>query len=98
MPMPRRKRALDDAAVATLLATVPEWRSPDRKRIEREFRFPDFKSALAFANRVGALAEEADHHPNLLVAWGKVGVVLTTHSAKGLTENDFDLAAGIDRI
>jgi len=98
VPMPRRKRPLEAAAVATLLATVPAWRSPDGKRLEREFRFPDFRSALAFANRVGAVADAGDHHPDLLVAWGKVVVAFTTHSAGGLTENDFAMAAKVDAL
>jgi 4a-hydroxytetrahydrobiopterin dehydratase len=77
---------------------VPAWTVGEGKRIERTFRFPDFRSALAFANRVGAIAEAENHHPDLLVAWGKVGVTLTTHSAGGLTENDFAVAVLIDRI
>ena len=99
MPQPRRRGPpLDAAAVARLLPSVPAWTVREGKRIEREFRFPDFKGALAFANRVGAIAEEEDHHPDLLVAWGKVVVVLTTHSAKGLTENDFAVARRIDAV
>jgi 4a-hydroxytetrahydrobiopterin dehydratase len=99
VPLPRRKGPpLDEAAVAGLLPSVPAWSAVDGKRIEREFRFPDFKSALAFAVRVGAVAEAENHHPDLLVAWGKVGVVLTTHSAGGLTGNDFALAGKIDAL
>ncbi len=99
MGLPRRKAPpLDAAAVARLLPSVPAWTVREGTRIEREFPFKDFKAALAFANRVGAIAEEMDHHPDLLVAWGKVGVVLTTHSAKGLTENDFALAKRIDAV
>lgn len=99
MPLPRRKAPpLDAAAVADLLPSVPAWTVKAGKRIEREFKFPDFKSALAFADRVGAVAEAEDHHPDLLVAWGKVGVVLTTHSAGGLTENDFAVAVLIDGL
>jgi len=95
---PRRKAPLDAAAVAALLPSVPAWTVAAGKRIERTFKFPDFKSALAFANRVGAIAEAENHHPDLLVAWGKVGVVLTTHSAGGLTENDFAVAVLIDAL
>ena len=99
MPLPRRRGPpLDAAAVARLLPSIPAWSVKEASRIEREFRFPDFKGALAFANRVGAIAEAENHHPDLLVSWGKVGVVLTTHSAKGLTENDFALARLIDAL
>lgn len=99
MALPRRKGPpLDAAAVARLLPSIPAWTVKEGARIEREFKFPDFKAALAFANRVGAIAEAENHHPDLLVAWGKVGVVLTTHSAGGLTENDFALARLIDAL
>lgn len=99
MALPHRKAPpLDAAAFARLLPSVPGWTVRDGNRIEREFRFPDFKAALAFANRVGAIAEEEDHHPDLLVGWGRVVVTLTTHSAKGLTENDFALAERIDAV
>jgi 4a-hydroxytetrahydrobiopterin dehydratase len=64
----------------------------------REFRFPDFKQALEFVNRVGAIAEQEGHHPDILLAWGKVGITLWTHTIDGLTESDFILAAKIDRF
>lgn len=84
---------------ATLLSQVPEWTlGGEGTEISRTFRFPDFKGALAFANRVGDLAEEEGHHPDLLVSWGKVKVLLSTHAIKGLSENDFILAAKIDAL
>lgn len=99
MPQPRRRGPpLDAAALERLLPSVPAWTVREGKRIEREFRFPDFKSAMAFAVLVGEIAEAENHHPDILVAWGRVGVVLWTHSAGGLTENDFAVAAEIDRL
>ncbi len=89
---------LDAAAVASLQPAVPGWSVVEGKRIEREFRFKDFRSALAFADRVGAVADAEDHHPDLHVSWGRTGVVLSTHAAGGLTENDFVLAAKIDAL
>lgn len=81
------------------LKDTPEWMlSDDGKRITRTFKFKNFKDALAFANRVGAIAEEEGHHPDMLVAWGKVGVTLTTHAIGGLSENDFILAAKINAL
>ena|SRR3989344_3297914 len=80
-----------------LLKQVNGWMlSEDAKSISKEFTFKNFAEALAFANKIGAIAEEEEHHPDLIVAWGKVGVVLTTHAIKGLSENDFILAAKID--
>jgi len=99
MPLPHRKGPpLDGAAVSRLLPSVPAWTAASGFRIERKFRFPDFKSALAFTNRVGAIAEAEDHHPELIIAWGFVNVVFTTNSAGGLTENDFAMARKIDAL
>lgn len=82
-----------------LLRETPLWQlSPDAERISRRFSFPDFAAALAFVNRVGALAEAEGHHPDVSFGWGYVQVVLTTHAAGGLSENDLILAAKIDTI
>lgn len=70
----------------------------DTNSITRNFKFKNFKEAMAFANKIGDIAEEEGHHPDLTVAWGKVGVFLTTHAIKGLSENDFILAAKIDLL
>jgi 4a-hydroxytetrahydrobiopterin dehydratase len=78
--------------------SVPDWTVEKERHIHREFRFPDFKQALDFVNRVGALAEEQGHHPDILLAWGKAGVTMWTHKIDGLTESDFIMAAKIDRL
>ena len=70
----------------------------DHHHLERSFTFPDFQTALDFVNRVGGLAEEQGHHPDLYLAWGRVGIKIWTHKIDGLTESDFILAAKIDRI
>lgn len=67
-------------------------------RIEKEYRFPDFRQALDFVNRLGEVAEEEGHHPDVYLTWGKVRVALSTHSIGGLSENDFILAAKADRL
>ena len=91
--------ALTRVEAEVLLAQVPEWQlDADATHIERAFSFPDFKSALAFADRIGEVAEEEGHHPDLSVSWGKVTVELSTHSVNGLSENDFILAAKIDEL
>jgi 4a-hydroxytetrahydrobiopterin dehydratase len=66
--------------------------------LERTFTFPNFKTALAFTDRVGELAEQQGHHPDIHLAWGKVTVTIWTHKIDGLTESDFVLAAKIDRL
>jgi 4a-hydroxytetrahydrobiopterin dehydratase len=72
------------------------WRAVDGHHLEKEFRFPDFVQALAFTNRVGAIAEEQGHHPDLFLTWGKVRIQIWTHKIDGLTESDFVLAAKCD--
>jgi 4a-hydroxytetrahydrobiopterin dehydratase len=90
--------ALKGAALAPLSAEVPDWSVVDEHHVQRTFRFPDFRQALAFTNRVGELAEEQGHHPDLCLGWGKVDVSIWTHKINGLTESDFVLAAKIDRL
>jgi len=77
---------------------IPLWSVVNQHHLARTFTFPDFKQALEFVNRVGALAEEQGHHPDILLAWGKAEVTLWTHKVNGLTESDFIMAAKIDRI
>jgi 4a-hydroxytetrahydrobiopterin dehydratase len=90
--------ALHGAALDPLKREVPEWEVVSEHHLRRLFAFPDFKQALAFVNRVGAIAEREGHHPDILLAWGKVDVTIFTHKIDGLTESDFILAAKIDQI
>jgi 4a-hydroxytetrahydrobiopterin dehydratase len=80
------------------LVDPARWNIVDEHHLHRAYKFPDFKSALAFVNRVGALAEEQGHHPDILLAWGKVEITIWTHAVDGLTESDFILAAKIDTL
>ena len=73
------------------------WHVNSHGHLERAYTFPDFAKALAFANKVGTIAEEEGHHPDLHVAWGKCTVEIWTHKIDGLTESDFYLAAKADR-
>jgi 4a-hydroxytetrahydrobiopterin dehydratase len=73
------------------------WCLDAQGHLAGEYKFSDFAGALAFANRVGAIAEEQAHHPDLYVAWGKCRVEIWTHKINGLTESDFYLAAKADR-
>jgi len=89
---------LTGEALHNLSHQLPEWTVHSEHHITRTFRFPDFKSALAFVNRVGAIAEEQGHHPDILLAWGKAEITTWTHKIDGLTESDFILAAKIDQV
>jgi 4a-hydroxytetrahydrobiopterin dehydratase len=74
------------------------WKAVNEHHLEKEFKFKDFKEALAFTNRVGDLAEGQGHHPDIYLAWGKVRITIWTHKIDGLTETDFVFAAKIDRL
>ena len=90
---------LEKSRTQELLKEIPGWQLEGNKKISREFRFKNFKEALAFVNRVGALAEEEGHHPDIFVHdWNKVRLELSTHAIKGLSENDFILAAKIETL
>ncbi|MGB8223153.1 MAG: 4a-hydroxytetrahydrobiopterin dehydratase [Polyangiales bacterium] len=73
------------------------WTLNPKGHLERTYSFANFVEAMAFANRVGEIAEEQNHHPDLHVAWGKCTVEIWTHKIKGLTESDFYFAAKADR-
>ena len=75
-----------------------DWRVVDGHHLEKEYRFKNFRDALAFTNQVGELAEEQGHHPDIYLAWGKVRVTIWTHKINGLTESDFVFAAKTDRL
>ena len=74
------------------------WQVVAEHHLEKELRFKDFREALAFTNRVGELAEEQNHHPDLYLAWGKVKETIWTHKIDGLTESDLIFAAKVDRL
>ena len=74
------------------------WRVVEEHHLEKEFRLEDFRSALGFTNRVGKLAEEQGHHPDIHLSWGRVRLEIWTHKIDGLTESDFVLAAKVDKL
>ncbi len=86
-----------EAEIAARLAALGGWQRVGAS-IRKQYRCPGFPAALAFVNRVGALAESARHHPDILVEYDRVTLTLTTHDAGGLTERDFDLAAQVEQI
>jgi len=80
---------------AQLDQEAPGWNLRDAKRLEKTFKFPDFKTALEFVNKIGTIAESEGHHPNIELGWGFVKVLLWTHAIDGLSESDFFLAAKV---
>ncbi len=74
------------------------WQVVDEHHLEKDFPFPDFRNALDFTNRVGELAEDQGHHPDIYLAWGKVKITVWTHKINGLTESDFVFAAKSDSL
>jgi 4a-hydroxytetrahydrobiopterin dehydratase len=93
--------AVPESAWPTLLDALPGWRidvEDGTPVLSRTYRFDDFVQALAFAGRVGELAEAEDHHPRLVVEYGRVGVAWWTHTIRGLHQNDFIMAARTDNV
>ena len=90
---------LDRAAAEALLTQAPGWTLDEgATRITRRFAFPDFASAMTFVRRVGDIAEAEGHHPDVCFSWGYARVSLQTKKIKGLHENDFIMAAKVDRL
>jgi len=96
MPVPENETHLDEAALASLLASGTGW-TREGNTIAKTYTFKGFKGAMAFVNRVAEAASAANHHPDIhLEAYKTVRIVLTTHIAHGLTDADVDLAKKID--
>ena len=89
--------ALSPEDVQVQLAKLPAWKIVSGE-LTRTFQFPDFRAALAFVDRVGELAEQAGHHPDIDIRYNRVRLALVTHDAGGLTPKDFDLAARANNL
>ncbi len=99
IPCKKGTPALRGSEIRRLLEQIHEdWVVVDEHHLERSFEFDDFVQALAFTNRVGELAEEQAHHPDILLTWGRVRVTVWTHTVDGLSENDFIFAAKADAL
>ena len=90
--------ALTPEEMKPLLEQLEQWTIVENHHLEKEFTFQDFAQALDFVNRIGMVAESQNHHPDLYLAWGKVGVKLWTHKINGLSESDFIFAAKVDVV
>ncbi len=89
---------LNGEEIAKLLSQLNGWKAVSEHHLEKSFDFPDFMTALVFTNKIGALAEQEGHHPDIHLTWGKVRLAIWTHKIDGLTESDFILAAKCDEL
>jgi 4a-hydroxytetrahydrobiopterin dehydratase len=89
---------LSEEEAAQLGTSVSQWQREGNQRLQREFKFPNFRDAFGFVARVALVAESEGHHPDIELGWGRAQFELTTHAASGLTRNDFVMAAKIDRL
>ena len=89
---------LEQEAITRLQAQLEGWGVVDLHHLEKKYRFGNFREAQLFVNRVGDLAEEQGHHPDICFGWGNAEIRIWTHKINGLTESDFILAAKIDQL
>ena len=84
--------------ISPFLTQLKDWQVIDNHHLKKSYRFKDFRETLDFVDRIGELAEEQGHHPDICFGWGKADVTIWTHKINGLTESDFVLAAKIDQL
>ena len=84
--------------ITEMSSQLPDWQVVNEHHLQRNYRFKDFRETLDFVNRVGELAEEQGHHPDICFGWGKADITIWTHKIDGLTDSDFVLAAKIDKL
>jgi 4a-hydroxytetrahydrobiopterin dehydratase len=89
---------LEGDEVQRLLDQLADWQAVSEHHLLKTYRFQNFRETLVFVNRVGELAEEQGHHPDICFGWGKAEISIWTHKIDGLTESDFVLAAKIDKL
>lgn len=88
---------LTGAEIEPYASQLPDWQVVDEHHLKRDYKFTNFKDALDFVNRVGAVAEAEGHHPDIRVGWGYAEITIYTHAIDGLSESDFILAAKIEQ-
>ena len=98
IPCSKGTPPLKGEQLKSFLKQLQGWKIIDEHHLEKEYPFKDFKQALAFTNKVGALAEQEGHHPDIYLSWGLVKILLWTHKINGLSENDFIMAAKCDAL
>ncbi len=93
--MERKKLSAEE--IENSLADLNDWEA-ENGNLKKHFEFENFAESLAFINRVGAIAEKFDHHPDILFGWGYAEFFITTHDAGGITQRDFELARAIENL
>ncbi|MEJ7698731.1 MAG: 4a-hydroxytetrahydrobiopterin dehydratase [Pyrinomonadaceae bacterium] len=91
------RKKLSGEEIKNALFDLPGWKT-ENNNLNKRFEFKNFAESLAFVNRVGAIAETRDHHPDITFGWGYAEFSITTHDTGGLTQNDFDLAEAIENL
>ena len=91
------RKKLTGAEIENALVDLEDWEA-ENENLKKHFEFENFADALAFVNKVGAIAEARDHHPDILLGWGYAEFFITTHDAGGITQRDFDLARAIENL
>ncbi len=91
------RQKLSDGEIGENLEKLNEWKV-EEKFLRKKFEFENFAESLKFVNKVGEIAEIADHHPDITFGWGYAEIELTTHDTGGLTHNDFDVAGEIEKL
>jgi len=84
--------------IAEISPQLPDWQVINEHHLQKSYTFKNFRETLDFVNRVGELAEEQGHHPDICFGWGKAAITIWTHKIDGLSESDFVLAAKIDKL
>ena len=84
--------------ISKYIADLKDWNVINNHHLTKSYKFPDFKSALKFVDKVGKIAEKEGHHPDISLSWGKVEIKTYTHAINGLSLNDFILASKIDKV
>ena len=92
-----QRQILSENELSQALGSLKDWKI-DGKMLKKHHKFENFAVALEFVNRVGSLAEEADHHPDITFGWGYADIALTTHDRGGITDVDIALASKIDLL
>lgn len=95
---PGKAKRLSEQGIQDLLKEVKGWRVVDGHHLTKEYTFPNYQSGVDFVNKLAAIAEEQQHHPDILLRYGKVRVSIYTHVIDGLSDNDFILAAKYDTL
>lgn len=93
-----RRKSIKGEKISTYLSKVNDWKLVGTPKITKGYAFKNFEDALSFALKVGKLAEQENHHPDVLITYGNVVATLTTHAVRGLSENDFIMAAKMDAL